>query len=107
MSTLKSNTTVNYHGYSAATAAASQVIRTPLNSNSSAGINAFSINSAIGRSIGIPRLVAAVALGGAVTFSIFVLMHHFIASTTFVGFNETSDARPVVRINPEYPAVAS
>ncbi|MFT6328419.1 MAG: sulfate adenylyltransferase subunit 1 (EFTu-like GTPase family) [Bermanella sp.] len=66
MPTLKSNTTVNSHDHSAITGAKNQVIHTSLHLNSSVGFNAFSINSAIGRLIGIPRLVAAVALGGAV-----------------------------------------
>lgn len=65
MSTLKSNTTVNNHAHSAITDAKSQMIQTSLNPNSSVGINAFSINSAIGRSVSRPWLAAAVALGGA------------------------------------------
>ncbi len=145
-----------------------------------AGVNTSSINSASGASIGIPRLAGAIVIGGAATFSIFVLMHHLISNddihipvvepmtfissvyeekdeslninrkeikpppevitqpdriiepiaksevigtgfiddikltigpvvndSKFTGFEQTSDARPIVRVDPEYPPVAS
>lgn len=148
--------------------------------STTAGVNTSRINSATAASIGIPRLAGSIVIGGAATFSIFVLMHHltsnddihipvvepmtFISSVyekkdeslntdrkeikpppevitqperivepiaksdvigigfnddtglTFgpvgndskiTGFGQTSDARPIVRIDPEYPPVAS
>mgnify|MGYP003657196361 CR=1 FL=1 len=143
-----------------------------------ADVNTSSINNALGASIGIPRLAGSIVIGGAATFSIFVLMHHLISNDdihipvvepmTFIssvyeekdeslntdrkeikpppevitppdriaepivtsevigigfnddtgltigpvgndskitGFGQTSHARPIVRIDPEYPPV--
>jgi len=144
------------------------------------GVNTSSISNVRGASIGMPRLAGSIVIGGAATFSIFVLMHHLISNDdihipvvepmTFIssvyeekdeslntdrkeikpppevitppdrivepivtsevigiglideigltiepvgndskitGFGQTSDARPIVRIDPEYPPVAS